>query len=236
MAAPVAAPAAAWPLPTSWPARPPAAAPLAAPAGFLPPLLSSAAKAAAGAKAIPANPKNTNARIKRRIRTSFECRSTTLCCGFRFRRNDTWRQSCCHLVKMIGTLRAMTDRRSILVTGAASGIGAATCRMMASPDTAILVHTRRNRDGAEAVARQVRDAGGVAAVALGDLAEPAVATALVVTAVRCFGRLDVLVSNAGFADRTGLADLTNEALVASTEAIQGAFFRLAQTALPHLRT
>jgi 3-oxoacyl-[acyl-carrier protein] reductase len=137
---------------------------------------------------------------------------------------------------MIGTLSAMTDRRSILVTGAASGIGAAICRMMAGPDTAILVHTRRNRDGAEAVAREVQEAGGMASVALGDLAEPEVAAALVATAVRCFGRLDVLVSNAGFADRTALADLSNQALVASTEAIQGAFFRLAQVALPHLRT
>jgi 3-oxoacyl-[acyl-carrier protein] reductase len=130
----------------------------------------------------------------------------------------------------------MSERRSILVTGAASGIGAAICRTVAGPDAAILVHTRHNRDGAEAVARQVRDAGGVAEVALGDLAGPDAAAMLVSTAMRHFGRLDVLVSNAGFADRTGLADLTNQALVASTETIQGAFFRLAQAALPHLRT
>jgi NAD(P)-dependent dehydrogenase (short-subunit alcohol dehydrogenase family) len=135
-----------------------------------------------------------------------------------------------------GNVAAMTDRRSILVTGAASGIGAATCRMMAGADTAILVHTRRNRDRAEAVARQVRDAGGLAEVALGDLAEPDVAAGLIETTVRMFGRLDVLVSNAGFADRTAFADLTNQALIASTEGIQGAFFRLAQAALPHLRT
>src|SRR3954453_12698065 len=130
----------------------------------------------------------------------------------------------------------MTGQRSILVTGAASGIGAAICRTMAGPDAAILIHTRRNRNDAEAVARQVREAGGVAEVALGDLAEPEDVARLVAMAVRYFGRLDVLVSNAGFADRTGLADLTNQALVCSTETIQGAFFRLAQAALPHLRT
>jgi NAD(P)-dependent dehydrogenase (short-subunit alcohol dehydrogenase family) len=128
----------------------------------------------------------------------------------------------------------MTDRRTILVTGAASGIGAAVCRMMAGPQTAILVHTRRNRDAADVVAAQVREAGGLAEVALGDLAEPAVAAQLVTTVVDRFGRLDVLVSNAGFADRTPFADLTNEALTASTEAIQGAFFRLSRAALPHL--
>jgi NAD(P)-dependent dehydrogenase (short-subunit alcohol dehydrogenase family) len=129
----------------------------------------------------------------------------------------------------------MTQRRSILVTGAASGIGAAICRAMAGPDAAILVHTRRNRDGAEAVAQQVRDRGGMAEIALGDLAEPPVAAGLVATAAQRFGGIDVLISNAGFADRTGFASLTSDALTASTEAIQGAFFRLAQAALPHLR-
>jgi 3-oxoacyl-[acyl-carrier protein] reductase len=129
----------------------------------------------------------------------------------------------------------MTQRRAILVTGAASGIGAAICRIMAGPETAILVHTRRNRDGAEAVAQQVREAGGLTEVALGDVTDPDVAAELVAMTTERFGRLDVLVSNAGFADRTAFADLTTAALTASTEAIQGAFFRLASAALPHLR-
>jgi 3-oxoacyl-[acyl-carrier protein] reductase len=128
----------------------------------------------------------------------------------------------------------MSQRRSILVTGAASGIGAAVCRTLAGPDTAILVHTRRNRTGAEAVAEQVRTEGGVAEVALGDLACPATAADLVSMAASRFGSLDILVSNAGFADRTGFADLTDQAFTASTEAIQGAFLRLARAALPHL--
>jgi NAD(P)-dependent dehydrogenase (short-subunit alcohol dehydrogenase family) len=66
----------------------------------------------------------------------------------------------------------MTQRRSVIVTGAASGIGAAICRLMAGPETAILIHTRRNRDGAEAVAAQLRTSGSLAEVALCDLAEP----------------------------------------------------------------
>lgn len=128
----------------------------------------------------------------------------------------------------------MSGRRVILVTGAASGIGAATCRALAGPDSAILVHTRRNREGAEAVAAQVRAAGGLAEIAFGDLADPATAGALVQAALR-LGGLDVLISNAGFADRTPVATLTDAALRESTEAIQGAFFRLAQAALPALK-
>jgi NAD(P)-dependent dehydrogenase (short-subunit alcohol dehydrogenase family) len=126
-------------------------------------------------------------------------------------------------------------KRVILVTGAASGIGAAVCRALATPGVALLVHTRKNRDGAERVAAEARAAGADAGVALGDLAEPMVADALVAQAVTQFGGLDVLVSNAGFADRTAFADLTDAAMTASMEAIHGAFFRLARAAIPHLK-
>jgi 3-oxoacyl-[acyl-carrier protein] reductase len=126
-------------------------------------------------------------------------------------------------------------RRVILVTGAASGIGAAVCRALAGPDAALVVHTRKNREGAERVATDARVAGAEVRVALGDLAEPTVAGALVAQAVEQFGGLDVLVSNAGFADRTKLSELSDAAMTASVEAIQGAFFRLARAAVPHLR-
>jgi 3-oxoacyl-[acyl-carrier protein] reductase len=130
----------------------------------------------------------------------------------------------------------MTHRRSILITGAASGIGAAAARCLAGPDSAILLHTRRNQAGVEAVAADVRAAGGEADTALGDLGEPSVAAALVARAVDRFGGLDVVVSNAGFADRTAFASLTDDALRASTEAIQGAFFRLCRAAIPALKS
>ena len=126
-------------------------------------------------------------------------------------------------------------QRRFLVTGAASGIGAAVCRSLATNGTAFLVHTRRNRTGAEAVAAEIRAVGGEADVALGDLAEPDVAASLVEHCVARFGGLDVLVANAGFADRTPIASLTDAAMTASTDAIQGGFFRLARAALPHLR-
>jgi NAD(P)-dependent dehydrogenase (short-subunit alcohol dehydrogenase family) len=130
----------------------------------------------------------------------------------------------------------MTYRSVILVTGAASGIGAAICRTLAAPGVAILLHTRRNRDAVDAVAASVRASGAAADIALGDLGEPDVAARLVEQAVARFGGLDVLVSNAGFADRTPLATLADAAMTASIEAIQGAFFRLARAAIPHLHS
>ena len=126
-------------------------------------------------------------------------------------------------------------KRVVVVTGAASGIGAAVCRAMASPEVAVLVHTRKNRAGAERVASEVRAAGADAEVALGDLADPSVAPAMIAHAVERFGGLNVLISNAGFADRTALAELSDAAMAASVEAIQGGFFRLARAAMPHLK-
>jgi NAD(P)-dependent dehydrogenase (short-subunit alcohol dehydrogenase family) len=128
-----------------------------------------------------------------------------------------------------------TARRTFLVTGAASGIGAAVCRAVASPGAAILVHTRRNQAGAESVVAELRAAGAEAEIMLADLATPDGAAATVHAAMERFGRLDVLVSNAGFADRTPFAQLSDAAMTASMETIQGAFFRLARAAVPHLR-
>jgi NAD(P)-dependent dehydrogenase (short-subunit alcohol dehydrogenase family) len=125
--------------------------------------------------------------------------------------------------------------RVVLVTGAASGIGAAVCRALAAPGVGLLLHTRKNRGAAERVASEAYAAGAVAEVVLGDLADAPVADALVARAVERFGCLDVLVSNAGFADRTALGALTDAAMTASVEAIQGAFFRLARAAVPHLK-
>jgi 3-oxoacyl-[acyl-carrier protein] reductase len=128
----------------------------------------------------------------------------------------------------------MNDR-TILVTGAASGIGAATCRTLAAPGIAIMVHTRRNADGANRIADEIIARGAEAEVVLADLAEPDAAGKIVQATVARFDRLDVVVSNAGFADRTPFAMLTDAAMTLSSETILGAFFRLVRAALPHLR-
>ncbi|MFC7475902.1 SDR family NAD(P)-dependent oxidoreductase [Dankookia sp. GCM10030260] len=127
----------------------------------------------------------------------------------------------------------MTVRR-YLITGAASGIGAACCRILAGPGVAIALHTRKNRDGAERMAEHVRGTGGTAHVLLGDLAEAEAPARAVDQAVAALGGLDVLVSNAGFADRTPLASLSDAAFAASHDAIAFALLRLARAAKPHL--
>jgi NAD(P)-dependent dehydrogenase (short-subunit alcohol dehydrogenase family) len=127
----------------------------------------------------------------------------------------------------------MAERR-ILITGASSGIGAATARAMAVPGAAIAVHCRGNRAGAEAVAAELRAAGARAAVLVGDLTDPAVPARLVEEAVAVLGGLEVVVANAGFADRTPVSALTDEAFARSADTVLWGFLRLARAAGPHL--
>ncbi len=124
--------------------------------------------------------------------------------------------------------------RIILVTGAATGIGAACCRRMAGPGTAFLVHTRKNREGAEATAEAVRAKGGQAQIVLGDIADPATPAALVQAAQERFGGLDVVVANAGFADKTPLLQTDDAQIARTLDTVLWAFIRLARAALPVL--
>ncbi len=126
-------------------------------------------------------------------------------------------------------------QRVIVVTGAASGIGAAVARRMAAPGVALLLHTRRNADSVARVADAAREAGADVETMLGDLADAAGPATLVAHAVGRFGGLAVLVSNAGFADRTRFEDLTDADFARSSDAIQWGFLRLARAAMPHLR-
>jgi 3-oxoacyl-[acyl-carrier protein] reductase len=100
--------------------------------------------------------------------------------------------------------------RTALVTGAARGIGrAVTTRLLADGYDVALA----DRD-ADAVARTVADLdpeGGRTAVVDVDVADSASVTAMVAAATDRFGRLDVLVNNAGFAAPADTATLTDEA-------------------------
>lgn len=129
----------------------------------------------------------------------------------------------------------MEEDVSILITGAASGIGAATARALARPGASLLLHTKENREGLERVAAEAGAKGAATVLALGDLAEADTGARLVDLAVEAFGRVDILIANAGFPLRPPFGSLTRAELDYAHAVIAGGFFALATAALPHLR-
>lgn len=126
-------------------------------------------------------------------------------------------------------------RTTILITGAASGIGAAIARTLAAPDRALMLHTGANAAGLDLVAAAARAKGAQVATLTGDLSDPALPAQLVAAAVDRFGALDQLVSNAGRAQRADFDTLSDADLLAAFQTMPLAFFRLVTAALPRLR-
>jgi len=87
--------------------------------------------------------------------------------------------------------------RSVLVTGASGGIGAAVARRFADAGASVAVHYAANRDGAEETLRSLSGTGHV--LVTGDIGEPDGATDIVGSALEQLGQLDVLVCNAAVA-------------------------------------
>jgi 3-oxoacyl-[acyl-carrier protein] reductase len=128
-------------------------------------------------------------------------------------------------------------KRSIVITGSGSGIGASLAKLLAEPGTGLLIHARDNAEGCARVAAEVEARGARAIVRTGDLAEAGLAAQLVADAVSEFGRLDVLVANAGFPFRGQMTEgLTRADLDYCYAAMPGAFFDMVQAALPSLAT
>ncbi|MEV6902749.1 glucose 1-dehydrogenase [Amycolatopsis sp. NPDC051372] len=88
------------------------------------------------------------------------------------------------------------DGKVAVVTGASSGLGAGFTRALAEAGADVVLAARRTDRLAE-VAESVRDLGRRAAVVAADVADPAACDALVQAALAEFGRIDVLVNNAG---------------------------------------
>jgi NADP-dependent 3-hydroxy acid dehydrogenase YdfG len=97
----------------------------------------------------------------------------------------------------------------VAITGASSGIGEATARVLGERGAKVVLGARRVRR-LDDVAAELRDRGGHAIVCATDVTRRDDLERLVGTAVAEFGRLDVLVSNAGISKIGPMADLDVE--------------------------
>jgi ketoreductase RED2 len=126
------------------------------------------------------------------------------------------------------------DGRVVLVTGSSSGIGEATARRFADDGASVVVNSSTSVEAGEAVAADLPDAAYVRA----DISDLADAERLVAATIERFGRLDVLVNNAGTTQVIPHHDLET----ATDDVFRHLFdvnvvgaYHLTRLALPHLK-
>lgn len=100
--------------------------------------------------------------------------------------------------------------KTVLITGASRGIGAATARLFAQKGWAVAVNYRNSREAAEELVSEIRKNGGTALAIPADVGDPEQVEAMFQTAERELGQIEALVNNAGIAQQKLFTDLTDE--------------------------
>jgi len=95
-----------------------------------------------------------------------------------------------------------------VVTGASKGIGAAIARQLAAEGAAVVVNYATSKEGADRVVSAIVDGGGKAVAVQANVAEAADVQRLFSRAKAAFGRVDVLVNNAGVYEFAPLEEIT----------------------------
>ena len=131
-----------------------------------------------------------------------------------------------------------SEHRVAIVTGSATGIGAAVARRLASSGVRIVINYRKSKTDAEATAAACKSAGGEALLHECDVSHDDDCRAMVAAAAERWGRVDYLVNNAGttkYVDHKNLDGLSAEDFqrIYSVNVI-GAF-QMARAAAPHMR-
>ena len=107
----------------------------------------------------------------------------------------------------------MTDRRrTVLITGAARRVGAAIARALAADSWNVIVHYHRSEEDAEALAAEIRGAGGVCDLVRADLGNRADVEGLMDRCVALRGSVDCLINNASTFYYDDIASVTWDSL------------------------
>jgi 3-oxoacyl-[acyl-carrier protein] reductase len=128
------------------------------------------------------------------------------------------------------------DGRVALITGAASGIGAATARIFAAAGASVALawYPPDGHDVAP-VQQAITEAGGKCLVAAVDVCSTADVNAITEQAIAEFGGIDIVVANAGIARKVSLDQLDDEAWSKVLEVDLNGAWRCFRAALPYMR-
>lgn len=97
-----------------------------------------------------------------------------------------------------------------IVTGASKGIGAGIAKGLAEEGAAVVVNYASSKEGADRVVAEIKGKGGKAIAVQGDVGEVADVYRIFAETKKAFGRLDVLVNNAGVYEFAALAEITEK--------------------------
>jgi len=124
--------------------------------------------------------------------------------------------------------------RVALITGGASGIGKATAELFLAEDARVVI-ADLNGDALEAAVTELAAAGAPVSGVQGDVRSMAAAGEMVRSAVGRFGRLDILICNAGITSVMPISDLTEEEWDAVIDTNLKGMFTLVKHAVPQMR-
>lgn len=122
--------------------------------------------------------------------------------------------------------------RTALVTGASRNIGREIALSLSRAGANIVVNTLQDAAAAEAVAREIRDEGGNAIVAVADVVDRNQVDDMVNAARQAFGRVDILVANASARGLIDFLDMDHETFRRVIDISLDGTFHLAQATLP----
>jgi 3-oxoacyl-[acyl-carrier protein] reductase len=123
------------------------------------------------------------------------------------------------------------DGKSAIVTGSARGIGRATAELLSAQGAQVLINDL-DGDVAEQAAGEI---AGDTAVFAGDLTKPGAADELVAKAIDAFGKIDIIVNNAGYTVDAPVHKMSDEQFQAMIDIHTIVPFRVIRAAAPHLR-
>ena len=123
--------------------------------------------------------------------------------------------------------------KTVIVTGGSEGVGAAAARLFAEAGANLML-VARNRKNLEAIAAELRDKARVAIFPM-DVSDADSCTDLIKKTLFEFGRIDVLVNNAGFHARGNVESATADDLARTIDVNLRAPIMLMRLVLPHVR-